>query len=133
MSGRMPGAAEFSRSMRTMSGSDLIWPPERPRAAVPGSEWSQAWSNLCLDFHGDPAPAGCGPVHVESQYRGRELRGVPGDEGLSHRLRNPEGWARKVLERTSTNLILTALGTAPLEATPGMSEAWCRVTTWLEP
>ena len=43
--------------MLTMSGSDLIWPPERPRAAVPGSEWSQARSNLCLDFHGDPASA----------------------------------------------------------------------------
>ena len=40
-----------------MSGSDLIWPPERPRAAAPGSEWSQARSNLCLDFHGDPANA----------------------------------------------------------------------------
>ena len=40
-----------------MSGSDLIWPAERPRAAVPGSEWSQARSNLCLDFHGDPANA----------------------------------------------------------------------------
>ena len=43
--------------MLTMSGSDLIWPPERPRAAAPGSEWSQARSNLCLDFHGDPASA----------------------------------------------------------------------------
>ena len=43
--------------MLTMSGSDLIWPPERPRAAVPGSEWSQARNNLCLDFHGDPASA----------------------------------------------------------------------------
>ena len=40
-----------------MSESDLIWPAERPRAAVPGSEWSQARSNLCLDFHGDPASA----------------------------------------------------------------------------
>ena len=40
-----------------MSGSDLIWPPERPRAAASGSEWSQARSNLCLDFHGDPANA----------------------------------------------------------------------------
>ena len=40
-----------------MSGSDLLWPPERPRAAAPGSEWSQARSNLCLDFHGDPASA----------------------------------------------------------------------------
>ena len=43
--------------MLTMSGSDLIWPAERPRAAAPGSEWSQARSNLCLDFHGDPASA----------------------------------------------------------------------------
>ena len=43
--------------MLTMSESDLIWPPERPRAAAPGSEWSQARSNLCLDFHGDPARA----------------------------------------------------------------------------
>ena len=43
--------------MLTMSGSELIWPPERPRAAAPGSEWSQARSNLCLDFHGDPANA----------------------------------------------------------------------------
>ena len=40
-----------------MSDSDLIWPAERPRATVPGSEWSQARSNLCLDFHGDPASA----------------------------------------------------------------------------
>ena len=40
-----------------MSGSDLIWPAERPRAVAPGSEWSQARSNLCLDFHGDPASA----------------------------------------------------------------------------
>ena len=40
-----------------MSASDLIWPAERPRAAAPGSEWSQARSNLCLDFHGDPASA----------------------------------------------------------------------------
>ena len=40
-----------------MSGIDLIWPAERPRAAAPGSEWSQARSNLCLDFHGDPANA----------------------------------------------------------------------------
>ena len=40
-----------------MYGSDLIWPPERPRAAAPGSEWSQARSNVCLDFHGDPANA----------------------------------------------------------------------------
>ena len=43
--------------MLTMSKSDLIWPPERPRAAAPGSEWSQARSNLCLDFHGDPRSA----------------------------------------------------------------------------
>ena len=40
-----------------MSGSNLIWPPERPRVAAPGSEWWQARSNLCLDFHGDPASA----------------------------------------------------------------------------
>ena len=40
-----------------MTGSDLIWPAERPRAASPGSEWSQARSNVCLDFHGDPAGA----------------------------------------------------------------------------
>ena len=40
-----------------MSGTDLIWPAERPRAAAPGSEWSQTRSNLCLDFHGDPASA----------------------------------------------------------------------------
>ena len=40
-----------------MSASDLIWPAERPRTAAPGSEWSQARSNLCLDFHGDPASA----------------------------------------------------------------------------
>ena len=43
--------------MLTMSGPDLIWPAEQPRAAVPGSEWSQARSNLCLDFHGDPVHA----------------------------------------------------------------------------
>lgn len=40
-----------------MPGPDLIWPAERPRAVAPGSEWSQARSNLCLDFHGDPAGA----------------------------------------------------------------------------
>ena len=40
-----------------MSGSDLVWPPGRPRATAPGSGWSQARSNLCLDFHGDPANA----------------------------------------------------------------------------
>ena len=40
-----------------MTGSDLIWPAERPRAPAPGSEWSQARSNVCLDFHGDPAGA----------------------------------------------------------------------------
>ena len=44
-------------AMLTMSGSDLIWPSERPRAAATGSEWSQARSNLCLDFHGDPTNA----------------------------------------------------------------------------
>ena len=53
----MHGAAKLSCGICTMSGSDLIWPPERPRVAAPGSEWSQARSNLCLDFHGDPASA----------------------------------------------------------------------------
>ena len=56
-SGRMPGAASYRSETRAMSASDLIWPAERPRAAAPGSEWSQARSNLCLDFHGDPASA----------------------------------------------------------------------------
>ena len=41
--------------MHTMCGTDLIWPAERSRAIAPGGEWSQARSNLCLDFHGDPA------------------------------------------------------------------------------
>ena len=40
-----------------MTGSELIWPAERPRAVALGSEWSQARSNVCLDFHGDPAGA----------------------------------------------------------------------------
>ena len=53
----MPGAAVFHRATRPMSGPDLIWPAERPRATASGSEWSQARSNLCLDFHGDPASA----------------------------------------------------------------------------
>ena len=43
-------------------------------------------------------------------------------ERLRQRLRNPDGRARKTLEWTSTSLILVALGTAPLEATPGMWE-----------
>ena len=53
-------------------------------------------------------------------------------ERLRQRLRNSEGRARKTLEWTSTSLILVALGTAPLEATPGMSEAWRKAITWLE-
>ena len=53
-------------------------------------------------------------------------------EGPRQRLRNPEGRARKILERASTSLILVALGTAPLEATPGMSEEWRQAITWLE-
>ena len=53
-------------------------------------------------------------------------------ESLRQRLQDPEGRARKILERTSTSLILVALGTAPLEATPGMSEAWRQAITWLE-
>ena len=44
-------------------------------------------------------------------------------EGLRRRLQNPEGRARKTLERTSTSLILVALGTTPLEASLGMTEA----------
>ena len=53
-------------------------------------------------------------------------------EGPRQRLRNPEGRARKILERASTSLILVALGTAPLEAMPGMSEEWRQAITWLE-
>ena len=53
-------------------------------------------------------------------------------ESLRQRLRDPEGGARKILERTSTSLILVALGTAPLEATPGMAEGWREAITWLE-
>ena len=53
-------------------------------------------------------------------------------EGLRQRLRNPEGRARKTLEWGSTSLILVALGTAPLEATPGMSEGWHQASRWLE-
>ena len=51
------GRGPISPGIRTVSESDLIWPAERPRAAAPGSEWSQSRSNLCLDFHGDPASA----------------------------------------------------------------------------
>ena len=53
-------------------------------------------------------------------------------ERLRQRLRNPEGRARKTLEWTSTSLILVALATAPLEATPGMAEPWRQAITWLE-
>ena len=53
-------------------------------------------------------------------------------ESLRQWLRVPEGRARKTLERTSTSLIVVALGTAPLEATPGMSEAGREAITWLE-
>ena len=48
------------------------------------------------------------------------------------RLRNPEGPAPKILEWASTSLILVALGTAPLEATPGISEEWRQAIRWLE-
>ena len=46
-----------ARAICTMPKPDLIWPAERPRAVAPGSGWSQARSNVCLDFHGDPAGA----------------------------------------------------------------------------
>ena len=36
------------------------------------------------------------------------------------------------ISKASTSLILVALGTAPLEATPGMSEGWRQAITWLE-
>ena len=52
--------------------------------------------------------------------------------GLRRRLQNPEGRTRMILERTSTSLILVALGTAPLEATPGMAGEWRQAITWLE-
>ena len=53
-------------------------------------------------------------------------------EGLRRRLQNPEGPVRKTLERTSTSLILVALGTAPLESAPGMTEGWQPAIRWLE-
>ena len=53
-------------------------------------------------------------------------------EGLRQRLRDPEGRAHKTLELASTSLILIALGTAPLEATPTMSGPWRQAITWLE-
>ena len=53
-------------------------------------------------------------------------------EGLRRRLRDPEELARKILERTSTSLIVVALGTAPLEATPGMTQGWQLAIRWLE-
>ena len=53
-------------------------------------------------------------------------------EGLRQRLRNPEGLARKTLERTSTSLIVVALGTTPLEASPELTEGMRQAITWLE-
>ena len=53
-------------------------------------------------------------------------------EGLRQRLRDPEGRTHKALELVSTSLILVALGTAPLEATPAMSEPWRQAINWLE-
>lgn len=35
----------------------LNWPPERARIAEAEPAWSQAGSNVCLDFHGDPRRA----------------------------------------------------------------------------
>ena len=52
--------------------------------------------------------------------------------GIRQRLRNPEGNSRKILEWTSTSLILLALGTAPLEVTPGIGSEWQQAITWLE-
>ena len=43
-------------------------------------------------------------------------------EELRRRLRAPEELARKILERTSTSFIVVALGTAPLEVSPGMAQ-----------
>lgn len=51
---------------------------------------------------------------------------------VRRRLRQPEGKARKALERTSTGLILVALTTAPLEASPGMKGGWQQAIAWLE-
>ena len=53
-------------------------------------------------------------------------------EGLRQRLQNPEGRARKTLERTSTSPIVVALGTTPLEASPGLAEGMRQVIAWLE-
>ncbi len=35
----------------------LKWPEELPQAALEEPRWSQAGSNICLDFHGDPQRA----------------------------------------------------------------------------
>ena len=51
---------------------------------------------------------------------------------LRRRLQQPEGKARKALERMSTSLILVALGTVPLEASPEMKEGWQLAITWIE-
>ena len=53
-------------------------------------------------------------------------------EGLRQRLQNPDGRARKTLEWTSTSLIVVALGTTPLEASPGLTEGIRQAITWLE-
>ena len=53
-------------------------------------------------------------------------------ERLRHALRNPEGQARKTLERASTGLILLALVTVPLEASLGTTQGWQQAITWLE-
>ena len=51
---------------------------------------------------------------------------------LRRRLQQPEGKARKALERMSTSLILVALGTTPLEASSEMKEGWQQAITWIE-
>ena len=53
-------------------------------------------------------------------------------EGLRRRLRDPEELARRILERTSTSLIVVALATAALEASPEMTEGWQQAIRWLE-
>ena len=53
-------------------------------------------------------------------------------ERLRHALRNPEGQARKTLERASTGLILLALVTVPLAASLGTTQGRQRAINWVE-
>ncbi len=53
-------------------------------------------------------------------------------ERLRQGLRDPEGRARKTLERTSTILILAALITAPFAGTTGAVTGWQKAVTYLD-